>query len=299
MRKLATLTIVSLIAIAFYFYFKPQDNDMLAEKIELKEPIKMNKDTPSPIEQGVVNYAAEPVGSEIVNFNQYLSTRPEFDLIFGDNDPVQVFIESHEVTEESASIFIDKILDNIEDEQLSARQLFLRCNKLKVEPRKYTQGGNLMYPNDMLIYAIHKKGICHMLGSSKDPFYIYLNLARRGNMLSQLLLIDDLRFAIDSGAIKPFLNPIAYDGYRQEAKYYLENLSAKGVKKASDRLVSLYRDERYFPEDKVKQFFYAYLAEKQNRFEDMIEPWNSSDHYYGKLSEEEKQRADRMIRNIK
>jgi len=71
------------------------------------------------------------------------------------------------------------------------------------------------------------------------------------------------------------------------------------VKRASDRLVFLYRDKRFFEEDRVKQFFYAYLAEKQNGFENIVEPWNSSNHYYEKLSDEEKQRADRMVKRIR
>ncbi|WP_154223885.1 hypothetical protein [Marinicella rhabdoformis] len=299
MKKLTVIIIAFIIGLIFYLNLNPKRNDILPKITELKEPIKRKKDTPHLVAKKPVNYESEPVASKYVDFNQYLSTRPEFDLLLGENDPLQVFINSSDVTEESSFKFIDKILEDVEGEQLSVRQLFLRCNKLKDEPKKYSEGESLMYPNDVLIHSIYKKGLCHMVGSNKDPFYMYLELARKGDMLSQLLLIDDLGFAIKSGAINLKLYPMDYEELRQEAKQYLENLSANGVKKASDRLVYLYKDQRFFPEDKVKQYFYAYLAEKQNGFEYMVEPWNSSEHYYEVLSDEEKLRADRMVRSIK
>jgi len=208
MRRLIVLFIVLFVAVVFYFNREPEIYDNLPEQVETEQPIENVSSSTTSSEHSPDNFLADSVDSQIVNFNQYLSTRPEMDLLFGDDDPVQLFIESSGVTEERSSQFIDDILNNAEENQLSLRQLFLRCNKLKNEREKYTLGENLVYPNDILIYAMYKKGTCNLLGTKSDPFYTYLDLARGGDMLAQLLLIDDLGYAIDTGAINLNLQPL-------------------------------------------------------------------------------------------
>jgi len=149
--------------------------------------------------------------------------------------------------------------------------------------------------------ALWDSGYCSRLGTEEDPFFDYLKLARRGVKTAQLVLSGELNNAIRRGAIKPKLNPIEYNDFKNEAIDYLKILSNQGVSLASLKLSREYlTDTLFLPADRVLSYVYLSRYEDHNDyawtdcFSDSVFCKTPSE-LYQQLTKAEKTRADRVV----
>ena len=140
-------------------------------------------------------------------------------------------------------------------------------------------------------------GICKDVGTHRDPFFVILSSARKGDMLSRLLLTDHLYKAIQRKVIDTWKYPQEYMQIRDEAVMYLKQLAAKGVTRASVRLAQLYSYKSIaLPPNMVLEYYYSYLALKQEEVEAVYV--QDPDSIYKRLTDRQKVIVDRMTANL-
>jgi hypothetical protein len=184
--------------------------------------------------------------------------------------------------------------------QLAMRELFGSCLALKKREtdtlESSTTSNKLNFEYQLL--ALQKSGYCDHIGTKSDPFYVILDLARKGDKVAQLYLIDDLNYAIQRGLINPKIYPIEYNDLRNEIIGYLKSLSARGVIQATMNLQRVYGTRNFLlPKDEVMRYYYAVLVEKQSNNQVIYD--YPSNQLYDWLTETEKVKADKMTENLK
>ncbi len=278
------------------------------------EPIKVVTEHPSENKEQALNLSEdkpkieslklsiEPISVEIETLNDYIeenispigtSLKPGlFSTVFEDIN--NGFLDVDLAAEQLKEIMLDP-----QKHQLEMRELFGYCDALKKRVTGITDDStqSTLFGEDILL-ALQKSEYCSYVGTVADPFYIILNLARKGDKIAQLYLIDDLYFAIQRGLINPNINPLEYYDLRTEIIDYLVTLSSSGVVQASINLQKLYSTSNFLvPVDKVLAYFYAVLVEKQSNGQ-MIYDYPSN-QLYERLTESQKQRADRITKRFR
>lgn len=150
--------------------------------------------------------------------------------------------------------------------------------------------------NYLFFKGVDESKICRKF-KKRDPFYIFLDMARKGDLEQRVLLLENIGHAIDRGAIKVYEYPARYKEVRDEAEFYLQELASKGVYHASARLSSQYQGGSYLPKDRVKEYYYAYLANRQGAYNQGY-PEKNLEQMYARLNERDKKIVDRMIKKL-
>ncbi len=191
------------------------------------------------------------------------------------------------------------IMEDPGNHQLVMRDLFSYCAALKErELGEIELSINSQLASENIFLTLQKSGYCNHIGTDSDPFYIILDLARKGDKLAQLYLIDDLHYAIERGLIQPKLYPIEYNDLRTEIIDYLKSLSARGVVRATVNLQKVYDTSNFlFPTDPVLVYYYTVLGEKQSNDQGLY--FYTSDQLYQRLTKSQKARADRITKKLK
>ncbi len=192
---------------------------------------------------------------------------------------------------ESAANQLMEIMKDPVVHQLSMRDLFSFCEALEKRVMgTINESVESSVEGEDFLLALQKSGYCKNIGTETDPFFVILGLARKGDKVARLYLIDDLYFAIQRGLIKPNLFPLEYHDLRAEIIDYLVSLSYTGIVQASLNLQRLYSTSNFLvPEDKVMAYYYAVLVDKQS----------DGQMLYDQLNETQKTRADRMTKRLK
>ncbi|MCB1582776.1 MAG: hypothetical protein R3E90_04505 [Marinicella sp.] len=291
--------VIGLYAITLLFnddkYAHPPQN---SEKIDLDD-----KATLLSKEGKVQQKSEQPVvvdTEKIIDFNEVLSekfrpngTRKPYDF----NQLKQIA----KVDQQKAIEMIMEMVAMPDKNLLALADLNYQCSGLKqVELQIDT-----ILLNRPFEKALWDSGYCSRLGTESDPFFDFLNLARKGNKEAQLLLMPELFGAIERGSVNPRTDPIFYDDLRKEVISYLKSLSSQGVSLASLKLSKEYLSNGlFFSKDKVLATFYLTLYEEQHSgFLDY--PWDacnantdfcrSPEELYKSLSDIEKDRVDSML----
>lgn len=223
-------------------------------------------------------------------------------------------IDANESSIEWSVKEIIKIKENPESKSLITRELYSYCDALQKHLKSTNNRLELIDREKLrgkyFLMALNRSEYCSSMGTKDDPFFQLLKLARKGDQLAQLFLIEDFYQAIERKLIRPKLYPLEYNALRNEIVSYLEQLSAGGVQQATFYLAFLYDNDnsqskisKYVPEDKVLQYFYLMRIEKQYSNWDMDLPWvggplailKSPLEVYQSLSKSEKNKADRML----
>lgn len=253
----------------------------------------------------------EQVSDEIVSFNEQLVKDLTIDY---SDESARInavdFLQNKQI-QGSAYVVekINKYYENIVDNQIEVSDLILRCKSAKKEITEIEKG---LTKSDKIVterllsryyfsQGLLESNICDDLRTTRDPFFVFLESARKGDMLSQLLLTDHLYRALTRKLINPWKYPLEYMDLRDEAITYLKILASKGVSRASARLTHMYSSSSLFmPPDRVLEYYYSFLAEKQERLEGFYHGLylrDSSKLYY-RLTEEQKIIVDRMTENL-
>jgi len=247
--------------------------------------------------------AIQEATDEIEDFNLELIDLLGFDL----NSKSNEISEFTSLKRNNSQDVVEKInwyLSNIEENQIQVNDLIIQCSNIEQKLKLYEKGIldkdkqiSEMSFNEYYFYnGLKESGICNILGTPKDPFYELLNLARNGNKLSQLLLIDNLYIATNRGLINVLKYPEYYKELRDEAVMYLKHLSHIGVTRASEKLGRLYSNKsNMIPTDYVLQYYYSFLAQKQEGPERI---YVNLDSIYEGMSDKQKAIADRMTENL-
>jgi len=247
--------------------------------------------------------AIQEATDEIEDFNLELIDLLGFDL----NSKSNEISEFTSLKRNNSQDVVEKInwyLSNIEENQIQVNDLIIQCSNIEQKLKLYEKGIldkdkqiSEMSFNEYYFYnGLKESGICNILGTLKDPFYELLNLARNGNKLSQLLLIDNLYIATNRGLINVLKYPEYYKELRDEAVMYLKHLSHIGVTRASEKLGRLYSNKsNMIPTDYVLQYYYSFLAQKQEGPERI---YVNLDSIYEGMSDKQKAIADRMTENL-
>lgn len=205
---------------------------------------------------------------------------------------------------------VESIVDikkNPQSKSLVIRELYSYCDALKrLVKNTNNELERLEVRGKYFLIALHRSGYCLSMGTRDDPFFQILRLAREGDQLAQLFLIEDFHKAMQRQLIKPKLYPIEYNDLRNEVIAFLEQLSNQGVEQATLYLAFLYDNSeseselsQYLPENKM--LHYVYLMKHQKQSADMgqtLITWKNPSQVYETLSDKEKAQANRMLKNI-
>lgn len=252
-----------------------------------------------------------PMTSFIEEFNANVA----IDLSLSDDNAKhqEVGVLSVKFREDSDDVVakIKEYMGDVAQNQIQIESLVGRCYRLNKNIKNMQKGinGNNSEQNRMEILfneyyfylGLQESKFCDTLGTKQDPFWKYLALARKGDELAQLLLLDNIILAVQKSrkVINIQKDPIKYMNLRDEAIMYLHKLAARGVHRASEKLGRLYsgHDWDVVPQNPVLAYYYFYLANKQDGFEPIPYDMNLN-RFYDKLSEKQKSTVDRMTENL-
>ncbi len=310
MKKITFFTLIVLFVIVIYFnnYYKKQefknnryDNINETKKIDVNQSSVQNKHPKS----SKLNFLKEiKKFNETVNIdlnrNDLNSKYFEVDKLYDNNRKDTTDIEKQ----------IHFYINDIEKYQIQVESLSKKCIKLNerlAEQSKILNSGRELqegfYNQHFFDKGLFNTGFCENIGTKKDVFWEFVEIARRGNKIAQLLLFDRVFDAVSNGNVSILSakkRPIEYMELRNEAINYLRVLSHQGVYKASLNLSRIYSKNNWslIPNNSVLSYFYSYIADKQSGFE--ISPYeNNLEIIYSNLTKKEKDMADRMIESYK
>ncbi|VAW36532.1 hypothetical protein MNBD_GAMMA01-2202 [hydrothermal vent metagenome] len=313
MNTKTKISLVVLISIAIIVYVVFQSN--MEAQTDYFNPNKISKninksnlkkDTVSTNQYKHQVQSIEEISDEVVDFNEQISK----DLsIFGDK-----FAKTNAITQlqskprkDSSDVIeaIETYLEDIEGNQIEIDKLIVNCigmdNNLADLEEHLTQSEGIITERSFNIYYFYQglrtSKFCDKLGGRSDPFFVILKSARAGNMLSQLLLIDHLYIAINRNLINPQKYPLKYMNLRDEAVSYLQQLSAKGVTRATVKLSNIYSlSSPLVPANRILNYYYSFLAKKQEGIEPVYV--RDLDSLYRGLTDKQKEIVDRMTDNL-
>ncbi len=151
--------------------------------------------------------------------------------------------------------------------------------------------------------GLKESHFCERVGTEMDVLWLFVKLARKGDEVAQLLLFEELMWAVNLKHFNIKKYPHEYMQLRDEAIEYLSLLARKGVFRASDLVAQIYSGNESSYYNVVKpnlllSYYYFSLAVKQANF--LQQPYNNMrpNVIYEKLTNKEKIIADRMTRNL-
>lgn len=291
-----------IIAALIYSVRQSTNNTTTKHKLNNQHPSQVTANLNQPTSTGRIDGQLSEIfkpSEEIHAFNQYLDKTVSINGTSLNDTMLSELINTINAdTIDEAANQLAAVRKDPQKHQLLMRDLFANCYALKTrEDGTYDPKMKSMLAAEHLLLALQKSGYCRIIGTMEDPFYLILGLARKGDKLAQLYLIDDLYYAINRGLIKPKLYPLEYNDLRTEVIAYLQQLSGQGVIQATINLQRLYDTSGYLvPQDKVMAYYYAVLAEKQSHKQAIY--MYTTDELYERLSEDQKVRADRMTKHL-
>ncbi|MCF6288739.1 MAG: hypothetical protein L3J53_05815, partial [Proteobacteria bacterium] len=249
----------------------------------------------------------EQVSAEIASFNEQLTK--DLTSSFDDKSAKKnaiIFLQDKQ-RKNSVDVVekINEYFNDIVENQIEVSDLILSCfnakKKLAKIEKGLTESNNVVTERSFNMYYFYQglleSKICNDMNNSRDPFFAFLKSARKGNMLSQLLLTDHLYSAMIRKLIDTWKRPLEYMNLRDEAISYLKILAAKGVIRASVRLANIYSSRSIFvPPNRVLEYYYTFLAKKQGGIEAAYVRDPNDIYYY--LTDKQKAIVDRMTENL-
>jgi len=236
---------------------------------------------------------------EIKEFNEFLINQVS-PLGYSNKDSLLANIQNtidHDNID-VAALELKKVLEDPQEHQLIIRELETSCHALrKREVGQIDEIQHSMVKAELFLLSLQQSNFCSIYGTENDPFYISLNLARKGDKLAQLFLYEDLLSAMNRQLVSPVLFPIEYNDLRQEVIGYLNSLSSQGVSDATIKLANVYSDNAIVPNDNFYRYYYTFLAEKQTGDRNTF--FINSDELFDRLTENEKLRAERLVKKLK
>lgn len=301
-NKLFIFLILSLIAGYFVYVFlnkssmfelgEKSDFTLITKNQEQKQVIgeSQNQFDPKVLKLGL------KISPEIMEFNEYVKDNVNSLGTSKKNSLFSNFINA--INEDNLSDIaaeINYFIENPQKNQLQIREVINFCDSLKKrENNSLPKSTQSAVRGELFLLALQESSFCDILGTENDPFYVMLELARKGDKLAQLWLISDLGSAVNRKVIDPKLYPSLYNDLRSEVINYLSQLSARGVIEATIILQNLYsNNDNMVPRDPVLRYFYLKLAERQNN--NLAISWLSSEKVYSNLTKIEKAKAERML----
>jgi len=253
----------------------------------------------------------EPVSDEINELN--LKLPKFFDILNFDSVINEVDRLSAQARENPADV-IDQIREYVSDVksyQIQLRKLQRGCGKnneyLKVLEKIIADNHQNLQEMQFNQYnfelGLKESGFCDRDGTSKDVFWLFLNIARQGDQLAQFLLLDNLlEMVMSKERFNIRKQPLEYMQLRDEAIGYLVILARKGMHRASDLLGKIYSSKNNSYYDIVENnyllaYYYFTLANKQSGSEPITYRVNP-EVIYEKLTDKQKTIADRMTKNL-
>jgi len=300
-NKIITLGTIITVVVIVFIILKKETMEVPLKYIENSQ-IDNSENSSERIESTIKNikFEVEPVSLYIEKLNLKFAKDLSFDLDSVNNE-VDLFAVKYR--EDSIDV-IDKInmyLNDPREYQIQLSSIVDKCRNLNTSLKQYTKSINEnnthlteLALNEYYFYqGINDSKICNKLGGEYDPFWVFLKLAREGDELAQLLLIDNLWKATNRKLLDVKKYPIKFMDIRDESVMYLQNLAAKGVHRASERLGRLYSGKEILPRNPQLEYYYYFLASQQNSAEINVLSVNLS-RLYNNLSDRQKQVVDRM-----
>jgi hypothetical protein len=298
--------IIVVLSIVIYFMLSGEDKQGIDDELSNK-----NDDITVPVKSSDTNDTAEidlngyevittQVPSEIHFFNSFVEENIDHLGHSISKDTLDEFIESiNESNVDAIAAELKNFVHNPAENLTSIRELEVYCSALRTrENNNFPEDMSTSPKAEMFLLALQKSELCSNYLTENDPFYIALDLARKGNKLAQLFLVEDLGHAMQRGLVNPQLHPLEYNDLKNEAIDYLKVLSAQGVVQATINLKNIYKSSAFLvPRDDVLHYYYAFLAEKQSNNRNLF--FRNSDQLYDQLSDKEQSKADRMTRNVR
>ena len=312
--NLFIVTISLLLIIAFLFYLKFYTTKELVTETQFNEKLNVkNSSIETKNNKRTYDLKVPPLvelSEEVISFNnQLLNDWPlnSEARSMNPNNKLHEVAKLESVQRESSQDVIDAIeayFDDFAKNQIQIENLYLRCKilskRIKDYEKRIFENKDKSSALEFIInsYYFHiglsESGICRDLGSIRDPFYRWVSLARKGDKLSQLVLIDRLWLATKRGILDPYVYPLDYKDLRDEALMYLQKLASTGVTRAAMRLAVLYGKQtpKIIPTNKILEYYYSYLSSIKYNNDFYVD----LDALYDKLSDKEKLRVDQMIK---
>lgn len=300
--------VISLIIFSIIFNKTKIDsnNDILIKK----EIISISSNKKS-LDNSYLVPELEPVSDEINELNLQL---PKFlDVLNFDSVINEVDRLSAKARENSADV-IDQIREYVSDVksyQIQLRKLQRICGKNneylqvleKIIADNHQNLQEMQFNQYYFELGLKESGFCERVGTSKDVFWLFLNIARQGDQLAQFLLLDNLlEMVMSKERFNIRKQPLEYMHLRDEAIDYLVILAKKGMHRASDLLGKIYssKNNSYYnivENNYLLAYYYFTLANKQSDSEPISYRVNP-EVIYEKLTDKQKTIADRMTKNL-
>ncbi len=298
-----TLLLLLVIIVAGTIWFQKVNDKKTKQHANIKQRVVSHNLGSSQDDPVLTEPVLKEASNEISLFNERiaasLSYEPGSELMEVNNLISKPRENSDDVVATLENYFL-----NFSDYQIQIAELIPYCLNLKQSLNKYTsslttESDNLKETSFNEFYffdGLKKTRFCENLGTETDPLYIYLDLARGGNRVAQLLLIDHLINAIHRGVVNVKQDPMTYMELRDESVNYLKSLAASGITRASERLYRLYSGRDILPKDPVLEYYYSYLSKMYERFEVVHV---KGDELLDMMTENQRARALKMIKNLK
>ncbi|VAW36526.1 hypothetical protein MNBD_GAMMA01-2200 [hydrothermal vent metagenome] len=266
---------------------------------------KTNNQKPAKLYQPI---PVEPMSDYIKQLNTRMAQ--DLGLYRGSKsaEVLDLYRKSKENTD-NVIIKIEEYFDDIAQYQIQTGRLMISCGdlnkKLHIQRQAIHQESTKlteMFFNKYYFYqGLYDSGVCKMMGTKKDPFWTLLKLARQGDEIAQLLLLQNIEYASYEyrKTVDIKKHPIEYMQLRDEAIGYLHKLASKRVYQAAERLGRLYSGRGWpvVPKNPLLAYYYYYLANKTNSFE--RKPFEENlDQFYRVLTDKQKEIVDRMTDNL-
>lgn len=245
-------------------------------------------------------YNIEPTSQYISELNSQLI----IDLGSHEDSKIKEVIKFTEKSRVNANDVIEKIheyFDNLGIYQIQVTSVLDHCPNLKsrvkeTEKELFMHGNNFIEADFNFYYfnkGLLESGLCNK-NRNQDPFFLFLELARSGDSLAQLLMINHLYSAIARDVINIKQQPLEYMFLRDEIIGYLSKLSSRGLIRATEILASEYEGRGLLPEDRVLKYYYVYRKLKQ------MDPTRGDNRLrsYDYLTDKQKTIVDRMTENL-
>jgi hypothetical protein len=298
MNKSTVMFLVIIALVVLFFYSTTTDNFEPNESVQSHEPGKTAL-SQSAIEADSLHIPVTIKETREINeFNEFLINQVS-PLGYSNKDSLLANIQNtidHDNID-VAALELKKVLEDPQEHQLIIRELETSCHALrKREVGQIDEIQHSMVKAELFLLALQQSNFCTIYGTENDPFYITLNLARKGDKLAQLFLYEDLLSAMNRQLVSPALFPIEYNDLRQEVIGYLNNLSSQGVSDATIKLANIFSDNAIVPYDNFYRYYYTFLAEKQTGERNTF--FINSDELFDRLTYNEKLRAERLVKKL-
>ena len=206
---------------------------------------------------------------------------------------------------------IAEYLDNATEYKIQLRGLQRRClrnkenlnNLKKIIKDNHPNLGENQFNEYYFELGLEESNFCERIATKNDVFWLFVKLARKGDEVAQLLLFEELIWAVNLKHFNIKKYPHEYMQLRDEAIEYLSQLARKGVFRASHLIAQIYLSKEKSSYDVIEpnlvlSYYYFSLAAKQARILQQPSDYRKPDIIYEQLTDKQKKIADRMTKNL-